>query len=61
MNSHPEMCRCTLHATLQAQRDACYRQLAQTILGPNAPTSSAALAHALADHARSFAKLPKAA
>ena len=54
MTSHPPMCRCTLHWQLQAKRDECYRQLAQAILGPQAPEDDATLAQALAEHAKLF-------
>ncbi len=49
--SHPDACRCSLHAQLAARRHECYRQLAQAILGPAAPQDDMALARALADHA----------
>jgi hypothetical protein len=49
--SHPQSCRCSLHARLEARRHECYRQLAQAILGPAAPREDAALARALAEHA----------
>ena len=62
---HPDTCRCPLHATLQLRRDAAYRHLAQTILGPGAPTDTAELLHALQTHARKLRRattsLPKAA
>jgi hypothetical protein len=48
--SHPDTCRCSLHAQLAARRHECYRQLAQVILGPDAPSDDLALARALADH-----------
>jgi hypothetical protein len=50
-SSHPNSCRCKLHATLEARRHENYRQLAQAILGPAAPADDRALAHALAEHA----------
>ena len=50
-SSHPQTCRCSLHAQLQARRHECYRQLAQAILGPAAPQEDLALARALAEHA----------
>ena len=49
--SHPQTCRCSLHAQLNARRHECYRALAQAILGPAAPQEDLALARALADHA----------
>lgn len=49
--SHPEVCRCSLHAQLAARRHECYRQLAKAILGPAAPQEDLALVRALADHA----------
>jgi hypothetical protein len=49
--SHPEACRCSLHAQLAARRHECYRQLAKAILGPAAPQEDLALVRALADHA----------
>jgi len=49
--SHPQTCRCSLHAELAARRHECYRQLAQAILGQDAPREDLALALALADHA----------
>jgi hypothetical protein len=49
--SHHNTCRCSLHAQLAARRHECYRQLAQAILGPEAPNEDLALARALADHA----------
>jgi hypothetical protein len=51
MSSHPHICRCSLHAQLAARRHECYRELAQTILGPSAPQEDLALVRALADHA----------
>jgi hypothetical protein len=50
-SSHPQPCRCSLHAQIEARRHERYRQLAQTILGPAAPREDAALARALAEHA----------
>jgi hypothetical protein len=50
--THPYTCRCQLHAALQLRRDAAYRLLAQTILGPGAPTDTAELVEALRAHAR---------
>jgi hypothetical protein len=54
-----------MHAALQLRRDACYRQLALAILGPDAPTDTASLVVALRAHARNFrpeqAYLPQAA
>ena len=61
MNSHPDTCRCAFHFELQLKRDAAYRRLAQTILGPNAPATSAGLVRALAEHARKLRTLAKAA
>jgi hypothetical protein len=49
--SHPQTCRCSLHSQLAARRHECYRQLAQTILGPAAPREDVALARALGEHA----------
>jgi hypothetical protein len=49
--SHPDTCRCSLHAQLAARRHECYRQLAKAILGAAAPQDDLALARALADHA----------
>ncbi|MBV9131291.1 MAG: hypothetical protein JO318_01255, partial [Chloroflexi bacterium] len=49
--SHPDTCRCSLHAQLAARRHECYRQLAKAILGPAAPQEDLALARALAEHA----------
>jgi hypothetical protein len=48
---HPQTCRCSLHSQIEARRHECYRQLAQAILGPAAPTEDFALAQALAEHA----------
>jgi hypothetical protein len=48
--NHPQSCRCSLHAQLQARRHECYRRLAQAILGPGAPHEDLALARALAEH-----------
>jgi hypothetical protein len=54
-----------MHAALQLRRDACYRQLALAILGPEAPEDTAKLVEALAAHARTLrpapSSLPKAA
>ena len=50
-SSHPQTCRCSLHAELAARRHECYRQLALAILGPEAPREDVALARALAEHA----------
>ena len=62
---HPDTCRCPIHAALQLRRDACYRQLALSILGPEAPDDTAKLVDALAAHARTLrpapSSLPKAA
>ena len=49
--SHPQTCRCSLHAELAARRHECYRQLAKAILGPAAPEEDLALARALGEHA----------
>ena len=49
--THPDTCRCPIHAALQLRRDACYRQLALAILGPDAPDNAAELVEALAAHA----------
>jgi hypothetical protein len=49
--THPHTCRCSLHMQMAAARHECYRQLAQSILGPAAPQEDLALAHALAEHA----------
>jgi hypothetical protein len=49
--THPQTCRCSLHSQLEARRHECYRQLAQSILGPAAPREDLALARALAEHA----------
>ena len=46
-----QTCRCSLHAQLDARRHECYRQLAKTILGPDAPQEDLALVRALTDHA----------
>jgi hypothetical protein len=54
MTPHPQLCRCPEHRQLQANRDECYRQLAQAILGPDAPEDTASLARALAEHAKLF-------
>ena len=54
-NGHPQTCRCSLHASLDARRHECYRDLARAILGDQAPTNDLALARALADHARLLA------
>jgi hypothetical protein len=51
-NDHSEICRCSLHAQLQARRHEAYRQLAFAILGPSAPREDdTQLARALAQHA----------
>jgi len=50
-SSHPNSCRCALHANLEARRHDNYRQLARAILGPAAPTEDRAPARALAEHA----------
>lgn len=50
--THPDTCRCSIHAALQLRRDACYRQLALAILGPEAPEDTAQLVEALAAHAQ---------
>jgi hypothetical protein len=50
--THPQTCHCSLHAQIQINRHACYRQLAQAILGPAAPLEDLPLARALAVHAR---------
>jgi hypothetical protein len=49
--SHPQTCRCDLHAEISTSRQECYRQLAHAILGPVAPKEDLALARALAVHA----------
>ena len=56
--SHPNTCRCSLHAQLAARRHECYRQLAKAILGPAAPREDLALAQALADHAALLGVVP---
>jgi len=63
MSSHTETCRCSLHQqieqrALNLRRHSSYRQLAFAILGPSAPREDAALAHALADHARLLRVVP---
>jgi hypothetical protein len=55
--THPDTCRCPLHFELQAKRDAAYRHLALSILGPHAPQDSDGLACALAIHARNFSSI----
>jgi hypothetical protein len=57
--SHPDTCRCSLHAQLAARRHECYRQLAQAILGPAAPQEDLALARALAEHAVAIGAVKK--
>jgi hypothetical protein len=49
---HSDTCRCPMHAAMQLRRDACYRQLALAILGPDAPEDTAQLVEALAAHAQ---------
>jgi len=54
-----DSCRCSLHQQVEerrlaTRRHASYRTLALTILGPTAPREDAALAAALAEHARSL-------
>jgi hypothetical protein len=49
--THSESCHCILHASIEARRHECYRQLANAILGPSAPREDGALARALAEHA----------
>jgi hypothetical protein len=53
MSSQLHTCGCSLHLALAARRHACYRQLANAILGPAAPREDHALALALAEHAQS--------
>jgi hypothetical protein len=43
---------------MQLRRDACYRQLALAILGPDAPSDTAGLLVALRAHARKFRPEP---
>ena len=50
-SNQSQSCRCSLHTELAARRHECYRQLARTILGPEAPREDLALARALAEHA----------
>jgi hypothetical protein len=57
--SHPDTCRCSLHAQIAARRHECYRQLAKAILGPAAPQEDLALARALADHAAALGVVKK--
>jgi hypothetical protein len=62
MSSQSTTCSCKLHQQLEvrmleARRHACYRQLAHTILGPDAPRDDRALARALADHAKLLAPI----
>jgi hypothetical protein len=57
MSSHTESCRCSLHQQLAQRqlakiRHSSYRQLALAILGPSAPRGDAALAEAMAEHAK---------
>jgi hypothetical protein len=52
LTSHPQTCRCGLHAQISTSRQECYRQLAHAILGPVAPQEDLALARALAVHAQ---------
>ena len=63
--THPDACRCPIHAALQLRRDAAYQQLARTILGPDAPTDTAELVQALQAYARKLraarTSLPRAA
>ena len=62
--SHPDNCRCPLHAAFQARRDACYMQLARAILGPDAPTDTEEVVEALQIHAQKLRpqhSLPQAA
>jgi hypothetical protein len=63
LSSHAETCRCGLHQQIEQRvvnlrRHASYRQLAFAILGPSAPREDAALANALADHARLLRVIP---
>ena len=56
MNTN-QTCRCSLHQQVEERRlamrrHASYRSLAISILGPAAPRDDAALAQALAEHAR---------
>lgn len=51
-STHSQTCQCSLHVELLARRHECYRQLAQSILGPAAPQEDLALARALANHAK---------
>jgi hypothetical protein len=48
---HPQTGGGTEPTSLEERRHACYRQLAQAILGPDAPQEDADLARALAEHA----------
>jgi hypothetical protein len=55
--THTDGCTCRLHRQIQQReldnrRHACYRQLANAILGPTAPRDDGDLARALAQHAR---------
>jgi hypothetical protein len=56
MNStHAPVCRCSLHTQIAARRHESYKLLAQTILGPDAPSETAELTRALAEHAKLLA------
>ena len=48
---YPQTVRGAQPTSLEERRHACYRQLAQAILGPGAPQQDADLARALAEHA----------
>jgi hypothetical protein len=55
--SHPQTCRCRFHSQIQqfqveARRHARYRELANAILGPDAPQDDRALVRAVAEHAK---------
>jgi hypothetical protein len=59
MFSQSDSCQCSLHKQnelrqIETQRHACYRALARTILGPQAPKNDLGLARALAEHARTL-------
>jgi hypothetical protein len=57
MSTNSETCRCSLHQQVEerrlaSRRHASYRTLALAVLGPSAPREDAALARAMAEHAR---------